>query len=120
MSIGRAYIRVGGMNRAKSFVYLLYMDRVCDGELVLVFDDGDEFADFRGAGVQVGDFGLGCLHYLVGPEAAAARDGAPLAGHRVFFDVGFDCGYVLEFKVCYVCASVEEEWLAVAAILCVH
>ena len=39
MSIGRAYIRVGGMNRAKSFVYLLYMDRVCDGELVLVFDD---------------------------------------------------------------------------------
>jgi hypothetical protein len=60
---------------------------------------------------------LGFLHCVVGPEGAAAGYIAPLACDSVVLDVGSYGGDVLEFEFGYVAASVEEERLAMSAVL---
>lgn len=86
-------------------------------ELGFVGDDLEGGGDFWGDGLEVGDLREGFVEDLLCPELAAAGDVAPFAGDVVRLDVGADGGDVLELEVGDVGAAVEEEGLAVAAVL---
>jgi hypothetical protein len=86
-------------------------------EFGLVFDDADLAGDFWRGLLELGDFALGFGHGGFGPEGAAARDGAPFAGHVVGFDVGANGGDVAKLEGGYFRSAVPEEGLAVTAVL---
>jgi hypothetical protein len=86
-------------------------------QLLLVRDDGDVARYPRRYLAKMRDLLLRLVHRLVCPEGAAASDVAPLTWDRVVVDVAAYGGDVLEFEFRDVAASVEEERLAMAAVL---
>jgi hypothetical protein len=86
-------------------------------EVLLVPDDLDLAGDLGGDGLEVSDLALGFCHGVFGPEGAAAGDITPFAGHIVGLDVGAHGVDVPELEGSDFGTAVEEEGLAVAAVL---
>ena len=63
------------------------------------------------------DFAQGCVGKWLGPEGAAAGEGAPFAGDGMLLDVRLDGVDVEDFKACNVWGGVEEKRLAVTSVL---
>ena len=62
-------------------------------------------------------FARGCVREGLGPEGAAAGEGAPLARDGMLLDVRLDGVDVEDFEACNVGGGVEEERLAVTSVL---
>ena len=63
------------------------------------------------------DFARGRVGEGLGPEGAAAGEGAPFAGDGILLDMRFDAVDVEDFEGCNVRGGVEEEGLAVTSVL---